>query len=270
MEIRGGNQAVETCTATPGLDLWLYSLPYEGDDHGGDVHYVSLCGGGIVTRVIVADVSGHGATVADVAHDLRTLMRRYINSKTQDRLVRELNRRFSELAAMRRFATAVVATYLATTRTLTISNAGHPRPLIYRASTGEWSLLADPDGDGGLAPANLPLGIDDASRYRRFTTELGERDLVLFYTDAVTEAGNAEGGLLGEQGLLDLLRNCDPHDPAAIAQRMPAALDAYRGGKPADDDLTFLLLCCNAGPPPRLTIRQKVDVYARFFGLKPV
>ena len=65
MEIWGGNQAVESAVSTPGLDVWVYSRPFQGAVHGGDVHYVSLCGGGIVTRMIVADVSGHGESVAE-------------------------------------------------------------------------------------------------------------------------------------------------------------------------------------------------------------
>jgi serine phosphatase RsbU (regulator of sigma subunit) len=270
MEIRGGSQAVETSTSTPGLDIWVYSRPYEGAANGGDVHYVSLCGGGIVTKLIVADVSGHGAAVADMARDLRTLMRRFINSKSQDRLVRELNRQFTKLADMRRFATAVVATYLATTRRLTICNAGHPRPLVCQASSGAWSLLMNHDDGRRDAPANIPLGIDGTARYSQLALDLGEGDLVLFYTDALIEATNSAGRQLGEQGLLDIVRNANRTDPAAIARTLPAAIETHRGGKAADDDLTFLLLRCNAGQPARLSLRQKVDVYAKFFGLKPV
>ena len=132
MEIWGGNKAVLEAIATPGLDIWVYSEPYQAAVHGGDVHYVTLCGGGIITRLIVADVSGHGEAVAKFSDALRTLMRRNINSKSQKRLVKALNRQFTELAQLRRFATAVIATYLATTDRLAICNAAHPRPIWYR------------------------------------------------------------------------------------------------------------------------------------------
>ena len=107
MEIWGGSSAVERSASTPGLDLWVWSRPYQQTGGGGDVHYVSLCGGGLITRLILADVSGHGASVADMARSLRDLMRRNINSKSQSRFVRDLNRQFTELAKMSRFATAV-------------------------------------------------------------------------------------------------------------------------------------------------------------------
>ena len=63
MEIWGSSGAADSGISTPGLDIWVLGKPYQGAAKGGDVHYVSLCGGGITTRVIVADVAGHGGTV---------------------------------------------------------------------------------------------------------------------------------------------------------------------------------------------------------------
>jgi serine phosphatase RsbU (regulator of sigma subunit) len=269
MEIWGGNHAADTSVSTPGLDVWVYSCPHEQADGGGDVHYVSLCGGGIITRFILADVSGHGASVADMARSLRDLMRRNINRKNQASLVKELNRQFTALAERRRFATALVATYLTKGDKLTVCNAGHPRPFRYRAATGEWSVLTLPDGKGETL-ANLPLGIDDSIFFAEAEVVLGRGDLVLFYTDALTEATDADGRLLGESGLLELVRSLDVADPARVAEALRARLDAYRGGLAPADDLTFLLLHHNAGSPPRLTLGQTLDVYAKVLGLKRV
>src|SRR5262249_55025108 len=130
MEIWGGFEPVERAVTTPGLDLWVYSQPVHGDQEGGDVYYVTLCGGGVITRIAVADVSGHGASVARFSSLLRTLLRKHINHKSQRRLVERLNREFSEMARLSRFATAVVITYLASTDRLSVCNAGHPRPLV--------------------------------------------------------------------------------------------------------------------------------------------
>ena len=65
MEIWGGIEPVERTVSTPGLDLWVFSQPFQGDEQGGDVYYVTLCGGGLITRIVVADVSGHGSSVAE-------------------------------------------------------------------------------------------------------------------------------------------------------------------------------------------------------------
>jgi hypothetical protein len=71
MEIWGGSHAAESAVTTPGLDTWVYSRPHQGAAEGGDVRYVSLCGGGVITRLVVADISGHGAGVAEFAGMLR-------------------------------------------------------------------------------------------------------------------------------------------------------------------------------------------------------
>src|SRR5277367_766980 len=130
MEIWGDNRPADKIIRTPGLVLHVISKPLDGA--GGDVHYVSVCGGGMVTRILLADVSGHGASVAELAGDLRKLIRKYINTKSQARLVSRLNNRFEQSSSNGLFATSMVATYLANTRQLTLSNAGHPRPLLFR------------------------------------------------------------------------------------------------------------------------------------------
>src|SRR5436309_2406790 len=147
MEVWGGIEPVQNTIATPGFDAWVFSQPYQGDEQGGDVYYVTLCGGGVITRIVVADVSGHGSSVAEFSLSLRALLRKNINQKSQNRLVGQLNRQFAEMAGMRRFATALVATYLASTDRLSVCNAGHPRPLIHRAVTDEWSILSQTAND---------------------------------------------------------------------------------------------------------------------------
>src|ERR1700722_12958148 len=194
MEIWGGIEPVERAVSTPGLDLWVHSQPFDGDAQGGDVYYVTLCGGGIITRIVVADVSGHGASVAEFSLSLRSLVRQNINQKSQKRLVERLNRQFTEMAGLRRFATALVVTYLASTNRLSICNAGHPRPLFYRAAPGAWSLLK-PHSGGADVGGNLPLGLDLETRYQMFDLTLAPGDRAVFYTDALTEAADESGKL---------------------------------------------------------------------------
>ena len=267
MEIWGGNRAETNAIGTPGLDLWVYSEPYHADDRGGDVHYVSLCGGGIITRLIVADVSGHGAAVGKFFDALRTLMRRNINAKSQDQLVRAMNRQFTDLAKLERFATAIVATYLATDDTLSVCNAAHPRPIWYEAKSGVWSILA-PEAGSGARAMNLPLGIDETSSYDQFLIQLRPDDLVVIYTDALTEAMDPSGAMLGEEGLLNIVCRLDPAAPDRLGPGLLDAVRVHRAGVEAEDDITLLVLHHNAGPPRRPSIGEKLEVYAKVFGLK--
>src|SRR6185503_12749131 len=147
---------VSTSVVLPGMDAWIYSLPADGEQSvgGGDVHYVSSCAAGALTRLLVADVAGHGASASDTARRLRRMMQAHVNFHTQTRFVRALNREFTALARSERFATAVAFTYDAPVNRLLVCNAGHPPPLIYRKRDGKWSTLHSD-------ARNLPLGIED-------------------------------------------------------------------------------------------------------------
>jgi sigma-B regulation protein RsbU (phosphoserine phosphatase) len=232
---------------------------------------VTLCGGGVITRLVVADVSGHGASVSEFSTSLRSLLRKNINQKSQKRLVEKLNRQFAEMAGMQRFATALVMTYLATSDRLSICNAGHPQPLFYRAGERAWSLLSQElvEHDGAV---NLPLGLDEDTSYQTVDIELGPGDLLAFYTDALSEAADATGKLLGEAGLLEAARGLDLSDarPETIGPALLEAVARHRGHRAAEDDVTLVILHHNARATPRLSLGQKVDVYAKVFGLKPV
>lgn len=269
MEIRGGSARVEHALATPGLEGWITSLPFEGAERGGDVHYVSLCGGGVVTRIVVADVSGHGEAAAATAKELRSLVRKFINTKGQRRLVASLNRKFGELAKLDWFATAVVATYLADRDRLSICNAGHPRPLYYQSQAREWRPLSQASLSEAAAE-NLPLGIDDDSRYDLFHIKLSPGDYVVIYTDALVEAHPEGGAPLGEEGLLALARETPLLDPERFGAALLESVRGFRGGAALDDDVTLLVLKHTGSASPRLSIKQKLDVYAKVFGLKAV
>ncbi len=84
MEVWGGSQLTAQGVEFGGLDAWVYSKPYGEAQRGGDVYYASSCGTGRITRLLLADVSGHGTTVASTAADLRMLMRRFVNRHRHD------------------------------------------------------------------------------------------------------------------------------------------------------------------------------------------
>ncbi|RIK65895.1 MAG: hypothetical protein DCC65_11475 [Planctomycetota bacterium] len=263
MEVWGGNQPADLGVSMVGLDAWVFSRPYQGAAGGGDVHYVSSCATGRITRMLLADVSGHGTAVSDLAGSLRSLMRRYVNYLDQSSFVRKVNRRFGNMAADGTFATAVVTTFFAPTRDLTVSNAGHPPPLLYRARAGEWIPLEQRRSDApGLA--NIPLGIVDETHYEQFGLRLDVGDLVLCYTDSLIEAREADGRTLGVEGLLDLLRQCDPADPSALVARLLERIAAAAPGNMTDDDVTVLLFRAN-GLVQKMSLRDKLATPVRLF-----
>ena len=179
-----------------GLDVWVYSKPYGQAQRGGDVYYASSCATGRISRLLLADVAGHGDSVAATAADLRTLMRRFVNRLDQTEFVRLLNQQFTVLSGTGSFATAVITTFFAPSRRLTVCNAGHPRPLLYRSRDRQWTLLGDHGADNWRTPANIPLGLFDIAEYEQFDIELESGDTLLTYTDALVEARDADGEML--------------------------------------------------------------------------
>ncbi len=263
MEVWGGSQLTSSGVELGGLDAWVYSKPFGEAQRGGDVYYVSSCATGRISRVLLADVSGHGNSVATTAADLRTLMRRFVNQLDQKEFVRLLNEQFSALSHAGTFATAVVTTFFEPSRRLALCNAGHPRPLLFRAAESKWSLLGHQDHPEKKSAANIPLGIFQLADYEQFDVELEKGDCVVSYTDAFIEASDADGQMLGEDGLLRIanLLGAVPAEkliPALIqeiSERYPDNLAA--------DDVTLLVIRANGGSL-HFSLREKVFAFGRF------
>jgi serine phosphatase RsbU (regulator of sigma subunit) len=141
-----------------------------------------------------------------------------------------------------RFATAVVGTFWAPTATLTVSNAGHPRPMMYRAKDRAWSLLQPEELEREDGPKNLPLGVDRPTSYDQMQVRLRRGDLVFFYSDSLIESSDLRGELLGEEGLLEVLSNVDISAPERVIRLLLESLEAKGIGHAWGDDVTALLI----------------------------
>ncbi|MFO0918445.1 MAG: PP2C family protein-serine/threonine phosphatase [Planctomycetaceae bacterium] len=270
MDIWSGYQSVENEVSTPGMDMFVYSEPHLGARRGGDVYYVSLCAGGVITRIILADVSGHGEGISETSGLLRGLMRRYMNSKSQDQLVANLNREFTKLAQAGRFATAIVATYLSHRNRFTICNAGHPLPLKYQAASEKWSWVSASNDKQNPRVANLPLGVDDATDYVQFEVDVADGDLLVLYTDAMTEARGDEDQMLDSAGLLRMASRLKTDRVREFGSELLSSVREFRGNRPAEDDVSLLVLRFVTGRRRTPGVSEKLNAYAKMLGFKPV
>ena len=261
MEVWGGSQLTDRGVEFGGLDAWVYSKPYGEAQRGGDVYYASSCATGRITRVLLADVAGHGTAVAATAADLRLLMRRYVNCLDQTECVRSINRQFAELSRQSVFATAVMTTFFAPTGRLTVCNAGHPRPLIYRASERQWDFL-DAETGAAAGPRNLPLGILSLSDYDQFDVELNVGDCVVSYTDALIESQDADGEMLGEDGVLRIVRLLgEVSGTRVLATLLGEIRDRYPKNL-SNDDVTVVVMEVT-GRKLRFSARQQLRALGR-------
>jgi serine phosphatase RsbU (regulator of sigma subunit) len=270
MEVWGGSQLTARGVEFGGLDAWVYSKPHGQAQHGGDVYYASSCGTGRITRLLLADVSGHGDAVAATAAVLRTLMRQFVNQLDQTEFVSLLNRRFAEMSERGAFATAIVTTFFSPSSRLDVCNAGHPRPLLYSAARGQWMLLGHEETvDSGLS--NTPLGIIAKANYEQFDVELKPGDYLICYTDALIESHGADGVMLGEAGLLKIIRRLPASDrdaleaPQRVAERLLEDIRLLYPDNLTKDDVTVLAVRAN-GRALRFSIRERLRALGRLTG----
>jgi phosphoserine phosphatase RsbU/P len=73
---------------------WVHSQPLEPATTGGDVYYLAVCDSGLLSRIVLADVKGHGAAAGAIAVTLRKLLRKYMNTADQSALMREISDAF--------------------------------------------------------------------------------------------------------------------------------------------------------------------------------
>ena len=237
-EVWGGNRAFSGPIELPGMRGILFSEPCEGA-RGGDVHYLSVCGSGQLSRMCLADVTGHGESVAAVSQTMHELLRRSVNRMDQRKMLRKLNLRLSQLDDGS-FTTAAVLTYFAPMHRLSISYAGHEPAWYYEASSQRWSQL-EPTQRQGLF--DIVLAVEPRTRYTQRVRRVERGDRLLMITDGVLEAPNKSGDLFGREGLSNVLQSAHNLDTEAL---VPAIIEKLRehtnGAALHHDDVSLLMI----------------------------
>jgi sigma-B regulation protein RsbU (phosphoserine phosphatase) len=241
-ETWAGNERTASVVELPGFVAWVHSVPAGPGDAGGDVHYISVCPSCIVCRIALADVSGHGEAVVALGEKLRELMQRYLTSLEQVGLMRDLNQAVQETLDSVHYATLVAVGWHSRRGLLVLTNAGHPPPCWYRADVDEWSWLETQRASERGRPAGVPLGLLADIEYDRIVVKPQAGDLVVLYTDGVSEATNPAGEELGRDGLMNIAREIDSSSAEAFGTQFTSALRAFRDGvEPADDETIIVL-----------------------------
>jgi len=111
LELRGGNHLAAYGAELPGLEAWVSCRPLHPAPRGGDLYYLSACSQGVIARVALADVAGHGEIVSFAAVRLRDALREHVDHWDQSMLIRRLNDSFLSGAADSPYATAFLASF---------------------------------------------------------------------------------------------------------------------------------------------------------------
>jgi sigma-B regulation protein RsbU (phosphoserine phosphatase) len=240
MEVWGGNRNVTRTVELADLMAWVYSKPAEGED-GGDVHYLSLCDHDVLSRVVLADVSGHGPQVSVSAQLLHALMCEHINTWDQTEFVRQLNRSFRGCVTRGKYATAVVVGILRGTGETAFTSAGHLPPLWYCSNTETWRWLEEEGCYGNSGAEDLPVGLIRGTTYRQTLIRFQPDDILILYTDGITDAQDGFGDMLGRDRLMAWARMAPVHSPESAGQFLLSRLREFRKNNFTDDETIIVL-----------------------------
>jgi len=215
---------------TPGLEAFGMTRP--ANTVGGDFYDIMPLSDG---RVLVAlgDVAGKGSPAALLMALLMAVMRTLVDEGLEGaELVDRLNVQILKHAPRSRFITLFLATLNPSTGELSYVNAGQNPPML-RRSTGQYELLRT----GGMA-----LGMFESAHYQAGQTVLGPGDVIIMYSDGVTEAENLEGQPFDEAGLQQVVDGRGWGSAKELGWATFEAVDEHSRERKLLDDLTVLVL----------------------------
>ena len=218
----------------PVLDGMEVAAVYEPCSQVGGDYYDLIPLGEDRWGFAMADVAGKGIPAALLVAALRASVFSLAKSSlTLRMIVGRTNQLLYESVGQTRYATFFFGLLDVPLRRLIHINAGHPPPVLVRASGDVEFIYA-----GGL-----PLGLFPAPRYFEQVVQLGAGDLLAFYTDGITESANRAGDLYGRDRLAALLqREREREHPAAeVCDSVLKEVRRFRGGAP-DDDQTVVVI----------------------------
>lgn len=186
-------------------------------------------------RVVIAlgDVAGKGSPAALLMALLLAMLRTLVDEGLEgSALMARLNAQICRHSPPERFITLFFALYNPATGQLTYVNAGHLPGLLRRKGGGFERLLG-----GGIA-----LGMFDASTYETYEIALSPGDLMVLYSDGITEAESPSGQAFEETGLQAVVDRTATSEPAAVGAEVLKAVERHAQDTRFADDLTILLL----------------------------
>ncbi|MFI5007521.1 MAG: SpoIIE family protein phosphatase [Solirubrobacterales bacterium] len=226
----------------------LGSLYRAAKEVGGD-YYDFLPVDDRTVGVVVADVSGKGVPGSLVMTMIRTALRMEARgNRSASDVMAKMNAFVTEDMKKGMFVTMFYVVLDSVNRVVSYASAGHNPMILYRGET---------DATYFLKPKGIPVGIDvpDEDLFRKTISveklTLRQDDMLVIYTDGITEAMNAERDQFGEARLLSAIKRYGHMTAQEFADALNREIQEFTGGAPQNDDITLV------------AIKEKVPVEAR-------
>jgi sigma-B regulation protein RsbU (phosphoserine phosphatase) len=198
---------------------------------GGDYYdFLALSSGRL--GLAIGDISGKGIPAALLMASLQASVRGQSQGAGDDiaGLMANVNQLVYDASPENRYATFFYAQFDPATRRLIYTNGGHNPPMLLR---GLEVILLETGGP--------PVGLFRPARYQQAEVQLEPGDLLLFYTDGISEAENPTEEEWGEAALIAAARACREQAAMEMITRIMAAADTFAAGAPQHDDMTLVV-----------------------------
>ncbi|MFZ1083121.1 MAG: PP2C family protein-serine/threonine phosphatase [Candidatus Kryptoniota bacterium] len=212
-----------------GWSIWLFTRP--ANDVGGDlVDYINLDSDHL--GLALGDVAGKGLGAALLMSKLQSTLRAIApDYKSLSELGERINLIFCRDSLPNKFATLVYLELTQNSGKVRLLNAGHLPPLVLHGSNVN-----------ELSRGAAALGLMKSSKFQEQEIELSPGDLLLTYSDGVTEARNERDEFFGDQRLISIIGKSAGVSPENVGEKILAEVDTFVGDAPRSDDLSLVII----------------------------
>jgi phosphoserine phosphatase RsbU/P len=185
--------------------------------------------------IAIGDVSGKGIGAALLMASLEASLRAQASVRDDlTELMKQVNRLVCEASSVNRYATLFYAVYDPGTHQLSYVNAGHNPPVVLRKSATAYEVLR-------LETGGPVIGVLHHD-YHQEIFPLRAEDMIVFFTDGISETMNAHNEEWGEDNLIRLIKNCHGLPARDVMTQIFGAAAAFATGAPQHDDMTLVVL----------------------------
>ncbi len=217
----------------PGGDGYSFSAYSEPSQQVGGDYFDFIPTSGNRISIVLADVSGKGMPAALLASQLQAAMRSEVRHHIElAEALSNVNELVHQSTSYEKFATLFVADFDPATGRMRYANAGHNYPLHLTKTSEVHELVV-----GGLL-----LGAFPTAKYEQSELNLVDGDVVLFYTDGLSEAEDEQGEQYGEERILQVLKENRHLQPDGIQTKLIDDVQNFLGEVSPQDDLTLIVL----------------------------
>jgi len=233
-ELRAGHQVQralmpESNPKIEGWDVWLFTR--SANEVGGDlIDYLPINGNKY--GVCLGDVAGKGLSASLLMAKLQATIRALVPEfKSLPKFADKLNKIFLRDSLPNFFASLIYFELEPDSTSVKYINAGHMPPVIVRKSGCEEMQKGDP-----------ALGLSKDVKYHEHKIKLEKDDLIILYSDGITEAKNEEGVFFGHDKMINMFSKLYGMNSTFAGEKIEKTIDEFRGEAGLSDDLSIAIL----------------------------